>query len=181
MRKTILVLLLVSLCSISYAAGVKQRIVLLDNSVIVGEIVEMKDGIYTVKSDVMGEIMVPADKILEISKLDQARSATSQNIDILDRSKKSAHKTPAKPRTIGGSDDLTIQQERANSQVQSMTMQEDFLENMMDLSGSANMLDVMSDPEVMDAISRNDYEFLMNNDKMKGLMESSEIKDLLGE
>jgi hypothetical protein len=38
----------------------------------------------------------------------------------------------------------------------------------------------MSDPDVMDAISRNDYDFLMNNEKMKNLMESSEIKDLLG-
>lgn len=181
MKKFFLFLLLVLLCSTSHAAGVKQRIVLLDNSVIVGEIVEMKDGIYTVKSDAMGEIKVSADKILEISKLDQASSATSQNIDILDRSKKKAHKAPVQPRSVGVSDDLKIQQERANSQVQSMSMQEDFLDSMMNLSGSADMVDVMSDPEVMDAISRNDYEFLMNSDKMKTLMESSEIKDLLGE
>jgi hypothetical protein len=39
----------------------------------------------------------------------------------------------------------------------------------------------MADPEVMDAISRNDYDFLMNNEKMINLMESQDIKGLLGD
>jgi len=173
---------LLALCATSWAAGVKQRIVLLDNSIIIGEIVEMKDGIYTVSTETVGEIKVAADKILEISKLDADRpGAARQNIDIIDDSRKPARKPAAPPRTMGGSDDLKAQQERANAQVQSMAMQEDFLDNMMDLSGSEDMMDVMSDPEVMEAISRNDYEFLMNNEKMKNLMESSEIRDLFGE
>jgi hypothetical protein len=181
-KRIILALLLAAICSTSWAAGVKQRIVLLDNSVIIGEIVEMKDGIYTIRTETVGEIKVSADKIIEISKHDADRPAASgQNIDIIDRSKKPARKQVSQPRSMGASDDLKAQQERANAQVQSMATQEDFLDDMMNLSGSENMLDVMSDPEVMEAISRNDYEFLMNNEKMKNLMESSEIKDLLGE
>ena len=182
MKKIVLALLLLVICSTSWATGVKQRIVLLDNSVIIGEIVEMKDGVYTVSTEAVGEIKVAADKILEISKLDAARPATTgRNINIIDRSKKQAGKAAPQARTMGGSDDLKAQQERANAQVQSMVMQEDFLDNMMNLSGSENMMDVMSDPEVMEAISRNDYEFLMNNEKMKNLMESSEIRDIFGE
>ena len=182
MKKAILILFLLVMCATSWAAGVKQQIVLLDNSIIIGEIIEMKDGIYTVSTETVGEIKVAADKILEIRKLDADRpAAAGQNIDIIDNSKKPARKPASPPRTMGGSDDLKAQQERANAQVQSMAMQEDFLDNMMDLSGSENMMDVMSDPEVMEAISRNDYEFLMNNDKMKNLMESSEIRELFGE
>jgi hypothetical protein len=186
-KKAVLILFLLVICATSWAAGAKQRIVLLDNSIIIGEIVEMKDGIYTVSTETVGEIKVAADKILEISKLDADRPATAnKQIDIIDSTKKPARKAVNRESvqpgsSTGGSDNLKAQQERANAQVQSMAMQEDFLDNMMSLSENENMLDVMSDPEVMDAISRNDYEFLMNNDKMKTLMESSEIKDLFGE
>ncbi len=186
-KKAVLILFLLVMCATSWAAGAKQRIVLLDNSIIIGEIVEMKDGIYTVSTETVGEIKVAADKILEISKLDADRPATAnKQIDIIDNTKKQARKAVSRQSvqpdsSTGGSDNLKAQQERANAQVQSMAMQEDFLDNMMSLSENENMLDVMSDPEVMDAISRNDYEFLMNNDKMKTLMESSEIKDLFGE
>jgi len=186
-KKAILILFLLVMCATSWSAGFKQRIVLLDNSIIIGEIVEMKDGIYTVSTEAVGEIKVSADKILEISKLDTDRpAAANQQIDIIDNSKKPVRKT-VNPQSVqpgsstGGSDNLKAQQERANAQVQSMVMQEDFLDNMMSLSENKDMLDVMSDPEVMDAISRNDYDFLMNNDKMKNLMESSEIKELFGE
>jgi len=173
---------MVAVSGICFAAGIKQRIVLLDHSVIIGEVTEMKDGVYTVRSEAVGEIKISAEKIVEITKLDSAQPAAStKSIGILDGTKKSARKTVAPAPALGGSDDLKLQQERANSQVQSMTMQEDFMEDMMSLSGSNDMVDVMSDPEIMEAISRNDYEFLMNNEKMKSLMESSEIKDLLGE
>ncbi|EKD83909.1 MAG: hypothetical protein ACD_39C00379G0005 [uncultured bacterium] len=183
MKKAALVLLCVALAGICLAAGIKQRIVLLDNSVIIGEVTEMKDGVYTVQTEAVGEIKIAADKILEISKLDSAQpSASGKNIDILDRNKKPVRNTVQQPQHSSvASDDLKSQQERANAQVQSMAMQEDFLDNMMNLSGNEDMIDVMSDPEVMEAISRNDYEFLMNNEKMKSLMESSEIRDLFGE
>lgn len=184
MKKIALFLLFVSWSGLCLAAGIRQRIVLLDNSVIIGEVTEMKDGIYTIHSDTVGEIKIAAEKVLEISKLDSETSAASgKSINILDRDKKPAKRavqTQPTSRTMA-SDDLKAQQERANAQVQSMAMQEDFLDNMMNLSGNENMVDVMSDPEVMDAINRNDYEFLMNNEKMKNLMESSDIKELFGE
>ncbi|PKL44643.1 MAG: hypothetical protein CVV41_04570 [Candidatus Riflebacteria bacterium HGW-Riflebacteria-1] len=185
MKKIAFLLLLVSMATLCLAAGMRQRIVLLDNSVIIGEVTEMKDGVYTVVSETVGEIKIAADKVLEISRLDTDQSsAPAKNIDILDRDNKKPAKRAVQPQSTSrtmASDDLKAQQERANAQVQSMAMQEDFLDNMMNLSGSGNMVEVMSDPEVMEAISRNDYEFLMNNEKMKNLMESSEIKDLFGE
>ncbi len=79
------------------------------------------------------------------------------------------------------SNDLARQQEEVNSRVRSMTMDGDFLDSMMDLGDSTAMTEVMQDPEIIDAISRNDYDFLMNNEKMKSLMDSQEIKSLLGD
>ncbi|MDD2624922.1 MAG: hypothetical protein PHQ02_08905, partial [Candidatus Riflebacteria bacterium] len=72
-------------------------------------------------------------------------------------------------------------QEQANMRVQSMTMDSNFLDSLMNLSENSMMTDIMNDPEIMDAISRGDYEFLMQNDKMNGLMESDDIKSLLGD
>ena len=62
-----------------------------------------------------------------------------------------------------------------------MAMDGDFLDSMMNLGNSEAMNDIMQDPEIMDAISRNDYDYLMNNEKMKSLMDSQEIKELLGD
>jgi hypothetical protein len=62
-----------------------------------------------------------------------------------------------------------------------MTADGDFVDSLLDLSENQSMMDVMADPEVMDAISRNDYDFLMNNEKMINLMESQDIKGLLGD
>lgn len=180
MKNTILTVLFLICAGSAFAAGAMQRIVLQDRSVIIGRVVEMKEGVYTIVSETVGEIKIAADKILEISAVGSQTS--SNDIGIIDGTKKtSSRQASSQPRSLAGSDDLRAQQERANSQVQSMAMQEDFLDQMIDLSESSRMLDVMSDPEVMEAISRNDYEFLMNNEKMKALMESSEIRQLFGE
>ena len=42
------------------------------------------------------------------------------------------------------------------------------------------MREILSDPETMRAINSFDYEALMNNEKMKKLMESPAIRELLG-
>ncbi|MDD2999971.1 MAG: hypothetical protein PHV05_12990, partial [Candidatus Riflebacteria bacterium] len=65
----IAVVLFLSIINIGqvYAGEDMQRIILRDRSVIVGQIVEMKNGVYTIQSDSVGQIQVAADKILEIS------------------------------------------------------------------------------------------------------------------
>ncbi|MDD2999403.1 MAG: hypothetical protein PHV05_10120, partial [Candidatus Riflebacteria bacterium] len=148
--------------------------------VIVGQIVEMKNGVYTIQSDSVGQIQVAADKILEISSPSLGSDSSTPEVAILDGSKSSAKK-PRQKAVSPGSDDITRQQEEVNARVKSMTMNGDFLDSMMDLGESSSMMDVMNDPEIMEAISRNDFDFLMNSDKMKNLMDSDEIKDLLGD
>lgn len=169
-----------------------QRIVLKDTTVIIGQVVALKDGIYTIRSESMGEIKIDAAKISEISSLDNATAAPlpqpTREIAIRD----GAHSRPSRADDAvktsedavsqpGGSDDLSRQQQEVNSRVQSMTMNGDFLDSMLNLSETSSMADIMQDPEIMDAINRNDYDFLMNSEKMKNLMDSQEIKDLLGD
>ncbi|HNW11569.1 MAG TPA: hypothetical protein PKI71_09405 [Candidatus Rifleibacterium sp.] len=190
----------------SHAAGEpqKQRIVLTDKTTLIGRVVEMKDGVYTVETDTLGRLKIEAARVVEISSLHQALTGTQkesssdsavdalrpkvnptaapEKIKILDGEKKQQTSGPRQENaSVTGSDDLTRQQEEVNSRVRSMTMDGDFLDSMMDLGDSTAMTEVMQDPEIMDAISRNDYDFLMNNEKMKSLMDSQEIKSLLGD
>ena len=166
-----IMLVMVALMAVNgLSAQQTQRIVLNDNSIIVGEIVEMRDGVYRIKTTAMGEVQVRADQINSMT------ANNSSQVQILDQEPPASH-NPRQP----DSANYSHQQEHVNSRVRSMAMNEDYLENLMDLSGSSEMLSVMSDPEVMDAISRNDYEFLMNNEKMKNLMDSQGIRSLLGE
>ena len=65
--------------------------------------------------------------------------------------------------------------------VQSMMMNEDFMNNLMQLSESSEMQSILNDPEIMEAIQSGDYDFLMNNSKMNDLMNSSGIQEILGD
>jgi hypothetical protein len=173
-----------------YARQKLHRITLKDASVIVGKVLEMKDGVYSIESPALGKINLREENIVEIRLMGQNEQypGNSNTIDIHDGARRN-QPSPARQKyeqslqnqSSGGSDGLNRQQEEVNSRVRSMTADGNFVDSLMDVSGSESMMDVMSDPEVMDAISRNDYEFLMNNEKMKALMESQSIKNLLGD
>ena len=65
--------------------------------------------------------------------------------------------------------------------VQSMMMDENYMNKIMQLGTSEEMQSILNDPEVMEAIQNGDYDFLMNNPKMNDLMNSSGIQDILGD
>ena len=71
-------------------------------------------------------------------------------------------------------------QQDVNTMVQSMMMDENYMNKIMQLGTSEEMQSILNDPEVMEAIQSGDYEFLMNNSKMNDLMNSSGIQDILG-
>lgn len=200
MKRHFLALLLVACLwpVVSSAAGL-QRILLTDNTILIGKVLELKQGVYSIETETLGTVKINADKISEISVIDrqavdggQSAGDSSSNpspaIAIIDGSRKTASSAGdtstadvVRQSVPSGSDDLSRQQQEVNSRVQSMAMDGDFLDSMMNIGNSEAMNDIMQDPEIMDAISRNDYDFLMNNEKMKSLMDSQEIKELLGD
>ncbi len=169
------------ICFSLAAQNASQRVILDDNTVLIGRVVELKDGIYTIETETLGSIKISADKILEISSNSGSTVQRAPKIGIIDGARSSSARQNDEKSPVPAGSDLARQQEEVNSRVKSMTMSGDFLDSMMNLSESSEMLDIMQDPEVMEAISNNDYEYLMNSDKMKNLMDSQEIKDLLGD
>jgi len=181
-----------------------QTIYLKDQTVIRGEIQEMKGGVYTVKSGTLGTISVPAAQILSIVSYEVSGKLQSPKI-LEGKPGKNAATLEAKgmnsptpkaplqlpqdsqqpkssePRNLEPPEDPKIMQEKVNCRVKSMMMNQDFSEKVMNLNETDEMQSVLSDPETMNAIQSGDYESLMNNEKMKRLMESDGIKSLLGE
>lgn len=158
------------------------RITLSDNTTIYGTVVGMNNGVYVIKTETMGELNINAENVVSISSLkNNPKSADNlSQIKIIEESDKS-QRSKKNTQSNNSGDYSTSLQEQANMRVQSMTMDSNFLDSLMNLSENSMMTDIMNDPEIMDAIGRGDYEFLMQNDKMNGLMESDDIKSLLGD
>ncbi|MGM0598549.1 MAG: hypothetical protein ACQETH_01915 [Candidatus Rifleibacteriota bacterium] len=186
--KLFLVLIFFGFLAAGYAAEQMQQITLNDSSTIIGKVVEMKNGVYVVKSPTLGEIRLKQSNIIAIQAVDSQGSPNSSknsNIQIRDGSQNrispARQKYNQKMRNSDNSGQQTPAQDQINSRVRSMTADGDFLNSLMDLSQNQKVMEVMSDPDIMDAISRNDYEYLMNSPKMQELMNSSEIQNLLGD
>lgn len=178
MKKSILLVAALFISQMCFAVG-NSRITLNDGTTIFGKVVGMKDGVYTIHTDTMGDINIDSEKVVEINS---NASSPKTNIGIIDGNQKRNTRSISDSDSHDGnnSSDYAKQQEEVNERVKSMTMNEDFLESLMGLSESSAMQSVLGDEEIMNAISNNDYDFLMNSDKMQDLMNSSEIQDILG-
>ena len=181
--KKILFFIIISLLSaqICFAAG-SSRITLNDGTTIYGKVVGMSDGVYKIQTETMGEISVNSDNVVEISS---GNSQKKPNIGIIDGSNNrqqnyQSYSNNNNQVRSNSSNNYSNQQKDVNTMVQSMMMDENFMNNIMQLSDSSEMQSVLNDPEIMEAIQSGDYEFLMNSPKMNDLMNSSGIQDMLG-
>lgn len=176
--KKLFSMLLISLLSAQFcfAAG-NNRITLNDGTTIYGKVVGMSDGVYTIRTDTMGDIKVNSDNVVEISS--NTAPKNQSNISILEGNERGSKNNNS--RSNNSQNDYSAQQKDANARVQSMMMNEDFMDNLMQLNETSEMQSILNDPEVMEAIQNGDYDFLMNNSKMNDLMNSSGIQEILGD
>lgn len=170
---------------VCFAAG-SSRITLNDGTTIFGKVVGMSDGVYKIQTETMGEISVNSDNVVEISS---GNSSNKPNIGIIDGSNNRQSYSGYSNNNSGQSNSnassehnsYSSQQKDVNTMVQSMMMDENYMNKIMQLSTSDEMQSILNDPEVMEAIQSGDYEFLMNNPKMNSLMNSTGIQDILGD
>lgn len=176
MRKLCLLVLAGALCCGACFAAGNSRITLNDGTTIYGKVVGMNDGVYIIRTETMGEIKVNSDNVVEISNDGSKSNSNSRQMNILDGSSRRSGQNNS-----SSGNNYAQQQQDANTRVQSMMMNEHFLENIMQLGSSPEMQNILNDEEIMNAISSGDYDFLMNSSKMNDLMNSSGIQDILGD
>jgi hypothetical protein len=144
-------LLAIMICT-AYA-GEPAEIELVDGSVVYGEIVSLKNEIYTIKSDSMGTFVISKSKIRTIR-------FGSQGV------KKNARENPQG--TDNSSDIEGLQK--------SLLADQDIFKIILSLQGDPKVQEILNDPETMKAVQSGDLQSLMSNPKFMELLNHPKIK-----
>jgi ubiquinone biosynthesis protein Coq4 len=114
-------------------------------------VISLDQGIYTLRSDTLGQIQIPAAKIESISTREQANTL----------------RAPAQ----SGSTDIDDLRE-------SLAQDPDTMGKIQTLQNDPLVKDILNDEATMRAINAGDLTTLMNDPKIKALMEHSTVQDI---
>jgi hypothetical protein len=135
---------------VTVQAGELKEIVLTDGSTIVGEIVSMTNGNYTIKTATLGELKV------EDSRVEIIRNSSGR---------------------LKGNESASVQQEILAVQ-QKMLADESIIQLIFALQNDPDFQDVLQDESIMMAISSGDFNALMTNPKIVKLMNNSSVQEI---
>jgi len=131
-------------------AGELKEIVLTDGNTIIGEIVSMTNGIYTIKTATLGELKIE-DSRVEIIRNSSGRQEENES--------------------------ASVQQEILAVQ-QKMLADESIIQVILALQNDPDFQDVLQDESIMMAISSGDFNALMTNPKIVKLMNNSNVQEI---
>ena len=146
----LLILLAILMPTLSLADPT-QNIELSDGSIMRAEVMSLNNGIYTLHSDTLGEVNVGASKIKSISQGVPLNAAASTS--------------PASATQVEGIRKSLIGDPNSMAKIES-------------LKNDPLVKQILNDETTMRAISAGDLSALMNDPKIKALMEHSTIQDL---
>lgn len=137
-------------------AGELRDIELNDGSVVSGEIVSFKEGIYYVESVSLGSLQIDESKIRIIS------SQTA---------------TPTKGKTAYPSKN-SLNRGIQNLQ-KSMISNADIINKIISLQDDPDIQEILQDPAIMDDIESGNLQGLLNSPKFMGLMDKSNLQEIM--
>ena len=146
----IFLLLCMTIVPVTVHAGELREIVLIDGSIIVGELVSLTNGIYTIKTATLGDLMVEDAKV-EIIHNNLGR--------------------------MEGLEKASVQQEIMAIQ-QEMIADESIVQLILALQNDPDFQDILQDETIMAAISSGDFNALMTNPKVVKLMNNSSVQEI---
>ena len=146
-----MLLLVTILASAAVAAGPVRDIALTDGSVVSAEVISLDNGIYTLRSDTLGDMQIPAAKIESIATREQTSTASASE--------------PSANANIESLREAFVQD--PNTMVKIQMLQNDPL-----------VMDILNDEATMRAINAGDLGTLMNDPKIKALMDHSTVQEI---
>ena len=150
----VLVFLLALFCG-GVFAGAPGEIELIDGSVIQGEIVSFKEGVYTIRSKAIGSIEINESKIRTIRYTsDKTDPKTGLN--------------PA-PGSVNA-ESLALQQ--------ALMSNEEILPILLSLQNDPEIQEILNDPDIMDAVLAGDLQRLMSNPKFMELLNHPKVQQI---
>jgi hypothetical protein len=152
--------------------GRRATLSLNDKSTIVGVIKSVKDGAYTVRTDSVGTVTVPEDKIESIAfdkkEVEKLRQDVAEGKSVLPNLSKE------QIRQLTGKEDAPDVDAIANQILGS-----DQLMGLVEkLSSDPEMLKVLNDPVLMQAIFEGDLSKLIANEQIMKLMQNATVQEI---
>jgi len=142
-------------------AGQLREVVLGDGSVILAEVVSLKDGVYTLKSETMGTLNIDENAIRTIRSPGAGETAVLKS---------------GKPGE--GKEDMAAMRQSMMGDVMSNP---GLLGMIFSLRNDPEVRRVLQDPEVMEMVMAGDLEGLRDDPKFRELMENPKIQSLTEE
>lgn len=131
-------------------AGELREIVLNDGSVIVGEVVSLANGVYTVKTATLGDLKVEDSKIKAIRDIAGSMAGPEK----------------------------ALGQKEITSIRKGMMADGSIIQQILSLQNDPDFQEILLDDSIMKSITSGDYNALMTNPKILKLMEKSTVQDI---
>jgi hypothetical protein len=170
MRFSSILFILATVCSPLSASGETMReIELVDGSIIRAEVVSMSRGIYRLRSDTLGEIEVPEQRIKAI-RSSAVETATPRTEAKPERELPTPGEALLTPAPAASAEDLqqVFQQDPAA------------MEKILSLQNDPLMQSILNDASMMQAIEAGDIGTLLNDPKIRALMSHPTVQGLSG-
>ncbi len=138
-----------------------------DGSVIRAEVISLQDGLYTLRSETLGTIVIEKSKIssIKMGAGDPARTHVSTPSSI----------TPnAAPQTAAPN--ITAQ---INTMRDAMMSDQSIMNNLSSLTNDPDVMRAAQDPEIMKDLASGDVTALMSNDKFMQLLNNPAIQETI--
>jgi len=143
--------------SSSSHAGVRSQVQLLDGTLIQAEIISFSNGVYKLRSEMLGTLSIAEDRVQSI------RPNKSQTPEMLEKLESS---DPSVGKKVQG-----LQQKLA-SDPKTMEM-------LLDLGNDPSMIGVLNDKDLMRAIQQGNLSTVIKNPKIQKLMKSKAVGDVI--
>jgi hypothetical protein len=144
-----LLLLIAALAPLPVTAGPTQNVELTDGSRVRAEVISLDQGVYTLRSESLGEIRIPAARIRSISAGDlTTTAATAPESAQIDQIRRSLAQDP------------------------------NIMGDIQSLQNDPLVKDVLNDEVTMRAIQAGDLDTLMNDPKIKALLAHPTVREI---
>jgi hypothetical protein len=182
MTKYVIVLCLCLSLAPAWAADLRE-IELRDGSTVRGEIVSLQNGNYTIRSQSLGELTIPASDVRVIRLLSQGAGPSVAGDPVPASARAGGAQGEREPsdnpdkqgEALGRSDDVKRQVEEAQ---RSLAADDSIMETITSLQNDPEVQAVLSDPQVMQAVEAGDLATLMANPKFVELLSNPKVQEI---
>ena len=149
--------LTLSINTVTFADQGQQVITLKDGSQIKGQLAGIDNGVYTVKTPIIGDVHVAASDVASI---------TNGNVPVATVPSQATASAPS------------MDQQIANSQKQLMSNPQ-VMADLQQMAQDPEIMQALSDPAVVQAVTSHDYQAVQSNPKIQALMSNPRMQALL--